>query len=417
MSNDPGDKPPAQGPYAPPAKEEAARAQPEPAPSPVGEPSAPANPEPLREARVAMHHAPLTYQPAQFPPPDGGPVAPYNPHGPPGLAPPPPGAEGGPMPGAGVTPPDAQHPYGAVPPQAYWQQPGYAPPPQLPFPSVGWFVLLVLMGFFGQIVVGAGAVVVLLAVDRPNLGSGNAQNVLNQLPVTGFMAILFLASLTWPAVALVAARVKGVLNRDTFRIRWPGMGVCSLAVVLGLALVPLALLLENLVARVVPRGDNVIIQIMAKGPGVLALTLLGLTLVVAAPVGEELLFRGLGYRGIEKRHGLGLGALVVSLIFAGVHLNATGFLALFMVSMCLCWVTSKTGSLIPAILLHAAYNGVQFLMLLGSKVTPDMAKKASKSTELGIPLWAIPVGLILSLGCLYAIEKLGAAQSETPAVD
>jgi membrane protease YdiL (CAAX protease family) len=366
----------------------------------------------------------MTYQPAQFPPPEGGPVAPYDPYGPPpGSGPlgPRPGPGPGPGPGyRGGAPPyaptdaqhpyaptDAQHPYAAVPPQAYWPQAGYAPPPRLPFPGVWWFCLLVLMGFFAQIVVGAGAVILLLAVERPDITPSNAQNVFNHLPVAAFMGILFVASLTWPAVALVTARVKRMLNRDTFRIRWPGLPISILSLVLGLALVPLALLLENLAARVIPRGDNVIVAVMAKGPGVLALTLLGLTLVVAAPVGEELLFRGLGYRGIERRHGLGLAALVVSFVFAAVHLNATGFGALFMVSMALCWVTSKTGSLIPAILLHAAYNGVQFLMLLGSKVTPEVARKAAKSTELGLPLWMIPIGLLISLGCLYVIGRLG----------
>jgi hypothetical protein len=202
-----------------------------------------------------------------------------------------------------------------------------------------------------------------------------------------------------------------MLNRDTFRIRWPGVPVAALSAVLGLALVPLALLLENLAARVVPRGDNVIITVMARGPGTLAMTLMGLTLVVAAPVGEELLFRGLGFRGIERRHGLGLAALTVSFIFAAVHLNATGFLALFMVSMALCWVTTKTDSLIPAILLHAAYNGVQFLMLLGSKITPEVAKKAARSQELGMPLWLIPAGLVISLVCLWAIGRLSARRA------
>ena len=420
----PVDTPQADSPDAPhespgadaPANETAAAGAPtvEP-PAPTVESPAPTV-EPPPGPPVVGHHTPFAYQPAQFPPPEGGPVMPYNPHGPPpgsahpgqgpGVGPEPVHPDGA-LPYAGPGPgPDAHHPYAPVPPQAYWPQAGFAPPPRPPFPGVLWFIVLVLIGFFGQIVVVAGAVMVLLAILRPNITPGNAQNVLSHLPVAAFMGILLVASLSWPAVALVTARIKKMLNRDTFRIRWPGLGVSALSVVLGLALVPLALVLENLAARVVSRGDNVIVTVMAKGPGVLALTLLGLSLVVAAPLGEELLFRGLGYRGIERRHGLGLGALAVSFIFAAVHLNATGFGALFMVSMALCWVTTKTKSLIPAILLHAAYNGVQFLMLLGSDLTPEAARKAAKSTDLGLPLWMIPAGLVISLGCLFVIDKM-----------
>ncbi len=437
MTNDPGDTPPekppdkplGRSPFVPPDASNASNASdnatpddavatgapPSEPPAPTVEPPTP-HVEPSPAVPVVGHHAPVAYQPAQFPPPEDSWAAPYNPYGPG-----PQNASSGPEPGSGygggALPyggPSSQQPYSAVPPQAYWPQAGYVPPPSPPFPGVLWFSLLVLIGFFGQIVVGAGAVMVLLAIGRPNVTPANAQDVISQLPVAAFMGVLLLASLTWPAVALVTARVKKILTPDTFRLRWPGLSVSVLAGVLGLALVPLALLLESLVARVVPRGDNVIITVMAKDPGVLALTLLGLTLVVAAPVGEELLFRGLGYRGIERRHGLGLGALAVSFIFAAVHMNATGFLALFMVSMALCWVTTKTGSLIPAILLHAAYNGVQFLMILASDITPEVAKKAAESTDLGLPLWMFPASLVISGVCLFVIGKLG---DSTRAVD
>ncbi len=416
MSADPGDRPPG------PPKQPPAPSPPSPTGADGEQGAATRSEQPLASHPLVGHHAPVDYQPAQFPPRPVGAAAPYNPYGPPPYdpqAPPPPAGAPWPPPGPQAPgPPDPTapgpgypgapgYPYGSIPPPANWPQMGYAPPPQLPFPGVGWFLLLVLMGFFGQIVVGAVAVVLLLAMKRPDITSGGTQNVLNQLPVAAFMGILFVASLAWPAVALAAARINRVLTRDTFRLRWPGVRASLLAVILGLALVPLALLLENLVARMLPRGDNVILQVMSREPGALALTLLGLTLVVCAPVGEELLFRGLGFRAIERRHGLGVGALVVSLIFAGVHLNVTGFGALFMVSMCLCWVTSKTDSLIPAMLLHAAYNGAQFLMLLGTEMTPEQARAASRSTDLGLPIWMIPVAVLVSLGCLALLARLG----------
>ncbi len=409
MSNEPGDKPPPDSPYAPPAKPDPTKPNPEqtaapksavPAPAPYGEPP--------REAPVAAHHAPIAYEPAQFPRPEGGPAAPYNPHGPPPGPPPMAGPGGGPGPGptGPYAAPNAQQPYGAVPPPAQWQRMGYPPPK--PFPGILWFLLIVVIGIFSQLILSTAGMIVAASLMGVDLRSGNAVKMITELGAPVFMGITFVASLAWPTVALVSARLKRILNRDTFRIRWPGWSLSSLSVLLGLALVPLALLMENLVARVIPRTLDPIMQVMTNDPGTVALILLGIVLVVCAPVGEELLFRGLGYGGIEKRYGMGIAALVVSSIFAAVHMKPSALLPLFMVSMALCWVTSKSNSLIPAILLHAAYNGIQFVMLLGSeKITPEKAKQVVESTELGLPIWMFPVAVVVSGACLLLIGKLG----------
>ncbi|MFH2007440.1 MAG: type II CAAX endopeptidase family protein [bacterium] len=368
------------------------------APAPGSSPSPPPAPyetaPPPPPGAHPHHNPPIGYAPPTFPPPDGGAALPYNPYGPPPTA------------GPGAPQPTPGSPYAAVPPTAYAHPYAWAPPPQLPFPGVAWFLLLVFIGFVGQIVVGVIGFVALVALQGGGLQGARPENVMELMPLAAFMAILMASSLTWPVVGIVAARLKRLPWRDTFRWRWPGVLPTGLSVVLGAALVPLALLLENLAARVIARGDNVILQMMSKQPSALAMTLLGITLVVAAPVGEELLFRGLGFRGIERRNGFGTAAVCVSLIFAAVHLNATGFLALFMVSVALCWVTSRTDSLLPAIFLHAAYNGVQFLMLLGSDLTPEAARKAARSTELGLPSWTHIAGLVLAVGSALLLTRV-----------
>jgi len=372
-------------PYAPP---KAAAPGTPPAQPPYEEPPQPppGAPQPYTQ--------PVGYAPPPFPPPEGDPSIPYNPYGPPPTA------------GPNAPQPTPGSPYAAVPPTAYAQPYAWAPPPRPPFPGVAWFLLLVFIGFVGQIVVGVIGFIALVALQGGGFQSARPENIMELMPLAGFMAILMASSLTWPAVAIIAVRIKRMPSRDTFRWRWPGVLPSGLAVVLGTALVPLALLLENLVARVVSRGDNVIVQMMSKQPSTLALALLGITLVVAAPVGEELLFRGLGLRGIERRNGFGTAAVCVSVIFEAVHLNVTGFLALFMVSLALCWVTSRTGSLLPAIFLHAAYNGAQFLMLLGSDLTPEAAKKAAKSTELGLPTWTLIAALGLTAGSVLLLARV-----------
>lgn len=88
-----------------------------------------------------------------------------------------------------------------------------------------------------------------------------------------------------------------------------------------------------------------------------------LTLVVAAPLLEELLFRGVLLESARRRYG-DIGAwLLSSLLFALVHLHpAVAVNALFM-GLILGFVYLAAGSLWASVLLHAANNLVAYLLL------------------------------------------------------
>jgi membrane protease YdiL (CAAX protease family) len=256
--------------------------------------------------------------------------------------------------------------------------------------------------------IGSGVAIYSLAVaygaSTKEILSGAA---LQKVPPAALFAVLLGASFVWPAVALVASRLGQVSFQRAFR--WHGIGLlkAALAVVLGAAIVPVALTLEHAMSRMAPRGENLLMQMMAQDPGTLGLVLLGATLVVAAPVGEELLFRGLSLQGLERRYGFWPAAFIVSTIFASIHLNLTGLPALFLVSLVLCWVTSRLGSLLPAILMHASYNGVQFSMLAVSDPSPESVKQALSSPAWPMPAWLVLLSIALAAGCLLVFARRG----------
>jgi len=267
-------------------------------------------------------------------------------------------------------------------------------------------LLLVTIGFLIN-TIGSGVSIYSLAIaygaDVKEVLTGE---VLGAVPAAALFGVLLAASLVWPAVALVASRIVHLPWREAFRWRGSGLGAAALSLVLGAATVPVALTLEHAMSRMAPRGENMLMQMMAQDPGPLALALLGVTLVVAAPVGEELLFRGLSLRGMERRYGFWPAAWIVSVVFASIHLNLTGFPALFLVSLLLCWVTSRTGTLLPAILMHSAYNGVQFCMLAASDPSPESVKQALSSPAWPIPAWLVVSSLALAAGCLLGLAAL-----------
>jgi membrane protease YdiL (CAAX protease family) len=92
---------------------------------------------------------------------------------------------------------------------------------------------------------------------------------------------------------------------------------------------------------------------------------LAVTTVVAAPVCEEIIFRGYVQRAYE-RSGIRSGIVFGGLIFALYHLRFQGVFALIPVALGLGFVVWRTGSVYPAMLMHAAYNAIATIILIST---------------------------------------------------
>jgi membrane protease YdiL (CAAX protease family) len=78
--------------------------------------------------------------------------------------------------------------------------------------------------------------------------------------------------------------------------------------------------------------------------------------VLAAPLVEELTFRGVGF-GLLRPFGALVAVAGTALAFAAAHGLLAGLVALFVFGSALAWLRLKTQSLFPGMLLHACYNG------------------------------------------------------------
>jgi membrane protease YdiL (CAAX protease family) len=88
-----------------------------------------------------------------------------------------------------------------------------------------------------------------------------------------------------------------------------------------------------------------------------------LLIVIAAPISEEVCFRGMLYGGLRERLPRIAAALVGGVIFGGLH-ALTGISAvppLIVFGFLLSLLYEKTGSIVPGILLHMLNNSVALL--------------------------------------------------------
>lgn len=83
--------------------------------------------------------------------------------------------------------------------------------------------------------------------------------------------------------------------------------------------------------------------------------------VVAAPIAEEILFRGLIFTRMARGSNLYIAAFISSLVFGVVHGTIIWTIYTFVVGVVLVWLFVKTRSLVAPMLVHFAFNGVSFL--------------------------------------------------------
>jgi uncharacterized protein len=105
-------------------------------------------------------------------------------------------------------------------------------------------------------------------------------------------------------------------------------------------------------------------ELVDKATDPVGVVLLVLITVVGAPIVEELFFRGLLLRAIEKRFGRRWALWGSSIVFAAVHLQLLQFPALVVIGLVLGWLTLRYERLGPAIWAHLAFNAVATVALL-----------------------------------------------------
>lgn len=99
----------------------------------------------------------------------------------------------------------------------------------------------------------------------------------------------------------------------------------------------------------------------AHGSGVV---LLILVVVVAAPIVEEIFFRGLVLRSLQRRFSQGWAIVLSSAVFAAAHFQPLQFPALFVFGLVAARLATRSGRLGPGMWAHVAFNAFAVISLL-----------------------------------------------------
>lgn len=142
--------------------------------------------------------------------------------------------------------------------------------------------------------------------------------------------------------------------------------------------------IAGIVGYFVPEQENDLIRILHSSRS--AVYIIAFVATFTAPFVEEVVYRGVLYSAFQRTLGVPTAFLLVTFLFAVVHVpqyypsySTIGLLALL--SLILTSIRVKTGNLLPCIVLHTLFNGIQSILLILDTL--------AKSTDIPAPAAAI----------------------------
>lgn len=256
---------------------------------------------------------------------------------------------------------------------------------------------------------------------------------LTPLPVPGesglgYFAASVVASQVF-CILLPAIVIAWMLSRDrlkTFLLdHVPRATDVALGAGLAVCLHPVGQRLALWIRELYPLSEAVeaqlggMMQLVGGAPPIGVILLL---LAVLPAICEELAFRGVVLAGLRKSLGDGGGVLMTAVLFGATHTILQQSLAAAPIGAVLGIIAIRTGSLIPCVVFHAAYNSLQLLSALYAESIrsvaagwglPDVVFTEMRGGELG---YAAPIGILGAIAAIGLLRVMGRRGSGGPHV-
>jgi membrane protease YdiL (CAAX protease family) len=138
-----------------------------------------------------------------------------------------------------------------------------------------------------------------------------------------------------------------------------GIGIAGLFVA-GIISAALTSIIQNVTNKPVEAPKQISLQ---QNPSHLVLVIVGLSVIVLAPLAEEAFFRGFVFRGLMKWLRPGWAIVLSAAIFGVLHFIPLIMLPIFGLGVLLATIVRARKSLVPSIFAHATFNAVGFVEL------------------------------------------------------
>ena len=161
-------------------------------------------------------------------------------------------------------------------------------------------------------------------------------------------------------IGIVLVIARGLDYRETFALKRPTSWKRAGALTIGLLVA--VFIVGAILEAIFHAGEEQGLDPAGwQSDRVGALILSFLTIAVAAPLAEELTFRGLGYY-LLSQFGVWAAIVITGVTFALAHGLIVGIPVFFVIGAGLAYLRYQTDSLYPPILVHMSFNGLQLVI-------------------------------------------------------
>lgn len=223
-------------------------------------------------------------------------------------------------------------------------------------PAVGW----------GPLFVGAGVVIAAITLLLGTIPIAIADPELDSTAAIDLAQLVVALALGGTALGFALSDANGRLGEALRRLGFGHFAWRAMALAVGAWLLYLvfAAVLNPLIQ---PDQEDVTRELGAGDESALATVIAGLLIIVAAPISEEMFFRGFMFAGLRRAMPVIVAALLSSVFWGALHLSGGNIGVAVQISVfgvILALLYERTGTLWAPILAHAINNSIAFTLLV-----------------------------------------------------
>ena len=164
-----------------------------------------------------------------------------------------------------------------------------------------------------------------------------------------------------PLISFLISKKEPLVKR--LRINPVSSETIKLTTMFSIGLIILSDEFDRLIQVFIPSPNYIVdLNNLLKPESVFGYILLIIAIAIIAPIGEELLFRGFLQQFLEQHwKDITRAILITSLFFSIIHMNPYWFIQIYILGIMLGFLSWKTNSIFPPLILHALNNGTALL--------------------------------------------------------
>ena len=162
-----------------------------------------------------------------------------------------------------------------------------------------------------------------------------------------------------------------------YRIKWseafgfansPILGALFTGALVAIVFLPAGMVLQEISYQMltwshIPTPTQVAVDEFNKSTSFAGRAYLALFAIFIAPLGEEILFRGLLFPTIKQMGYPRLALWLSAILWAAIHLNSVIFLPLVVLGLVFAWLYERTNNLLAPIAAHGVFNAINVVLL------------------------------------------------------